>query len=88
MFLLGGLVRGPYTTSETTALQRWTDPARHGAVFGLQRSLLTTATPLGAAVGAIALEWLSPATVLALSAGGCVVAGTAALARRDLRSAR
>ena len=88
VFLLGGLVWGPYTTIETTALQRWTDPSRHGAVFGLQRSLLTTATPLGAAVGAIALEALTPGAVLALSASGCVLAGLAALASRDLRSAR
>jgi predicted MFS family arabinose efflux permease len=88
VFLLGGLVWGPYTTIETTAIQRWTHPSRHGAVFGLQRSLLTTATPLGAAIGAIALEALSPAAVLALSAGGCVLAGLAALASRDLRSAR
>ena len=88
VFLLGGLVWGPYTTIETTALQRWTHPSRHGAVFGLQRSLLTTATPLGAAVGAIALGALTPGAVLALSAGGCVLAGLAALASRDLRSAR
>src|SRR4029450_12013125 len=59
-FLVGGLLWGPYTTVETTALQRWVHPARHGAVFGLQRSLLATATPLGAAAGALALGRLGP----------------------------
>jgi predicted MFS family arabinose efflux permease len=88
LFLLGGLVWGPYTTVETTALQRWVPPQRHGAVFGLQRSLLTTAAPLGAALSALLLEHLQPETVLGLSAGGCVLAGLAALASRDLRAAR
>jgi predicted MFS family arabinose efflux permease len=60
---------------ETSALQRWADPARHGAVFGLQRSLLATATPLGAALGALALDHTGPATVLGVSAGACALAG-------------
>jgi zinc transporter ZupT len=73
---------------ETTALQRWTAPADHGVLFGVQRGLLGTATPLGAAVGAAALEVLSPQLVLAASAAGCAAAGLLALASRDLRSAR
>jgi hypothetical protein len=68
-----------------TALQRWVSPARHGAVFGLQRSLLSVATPFGAAVAAIALQEVAPRTVLAASAGGCALAGILALASRDLR---
>ena len=69
LFFLGGAVWGSYTTIETTAVQRWVDPSRHGAVFGLQRSLLASATPVGAALGALALSYTSPALVLGVSAG-------------------
>jgi predicted MFS family arabinose efflux permease len=88
VLLVGGAVWGPYTAVETTALQRWTAPADQGVLFGVQRGLLGTATPLGAAVGAAALEVLSPQLVLAASAAGCAAAGLLALASRDLRSAR
>ncbi|MFF5292040.1 MFS transporter [Paractinoplanes globisporus] len=85
LFLVGGAIWGPYTTIETSALQRWVSPARHGAVFGLQRSLLSVATPLGAALAALALQEVAPRTVLAVSAGGCALAGALALTSRDLR---
>lgn len=88
LFLVGGAVWGPYTAVEVGALQRWVDPRRHGMVFGLQRSLLATATPVGAAIGAVALEVASPGTVLAASAGACALAGLLALSNRDLRRAR
>ncbi|GIM97116.1 MFS transporter [Paractinoplanes toevensis] len=88
LFLVGGAIWGPYTTIETGALQRWVSPARHGAVFGLQRSLLSVATPLGAALAAIALQEVAPRTVLAVSAGGCALAGLLALTSRDLRRAQ
>ncbi len=88
IFLLGGAVWGPYTTIETSALQRWVPLQRQGAVFGLQRSLLTTAAPLGAAIGAIAVVRLEPSMVLILSAAGCTVAGLLAIASRDLRTAQ
>jgi predicted MFS family arabinose efflux permease len=85
VFFLGGVVWGPYTTIEASALQRWVDPARHGVVFGFQRSLLATATPLGAGLGALALEHVAPNVVLGISAAACTVAGLAALTSRDLR---
>jgi predicted MFS family arabinose efflux permease len=88
LFLVGGVIWGPYTTVETTALQRWVDPSHHGAVFGLQRSLLATATPLGAALGALAVERHAPGLVLSVSAGACCGAGLLALVHRDLRRAR
>jgi predicted MFS family arabinose efflux permease len=88
LFAVGGVVWGPYTTVETHALQRWVDPARHGVVFGLQRSLLATATPVGAAAGAIALEYAAPNLVLAGSAAACALAGLIALTNTDLRTAR
>jgi predicted MFS family arabinose efflux permease len=86
VFFLGGAVWGPYTAVEATALHRWVDPSRHGRVFGVQRSLLATAVPLGAASGALALERFSPVTVLMASAAACCLAGLAALTMHDLRA--
>jgi predicted MFS family arabinose efflux permease len=88
LFAVGGLVWGPYTTVETHALQRWVNPSRHGVVFGLQRGVLATATPVGAAAGAIALEHAAAHLVLAVSAAACALAGLLALADTDLRTAR
>lgn len=79
---------GPYTTIETTAVQRWVDPSRHGAIFGLQCSLLAGATPVGAALGALALSSTSPALVLGVSAGACSLAGLLARTSMGLRQAR
>jgi hypothetical protein len=88
LFLLGGAVWGPYTTVETTALQRWVDPALHGFVFGVQRSLLASAPPLGAALGALAVPTVGPAVVMGVSAGACALAGLIGLTSRDLRTGR
>jgi predicted MFS family arabinose efflux permease len=79
IFLVSGAVWGPYSAIETTALQRWVDPASHGTMFGTQRALLAIAAPLGAAVGALAVDHTTPATVLAVSALACTVAGAVAL---------
>jgi hypothetical protein len=83
IFLLSGAVWGPYSAIETTALQRWTDPATHGALFGTQRGLLAIASPIGAAAGAVAVDHYSPAVILATSALSCTLAG--ALAAWPLR---
>jgi predicted MFS family arabinose efflux permease len=88
LFFVGGAVWGPCTTVETTAVQRWVDPARHGAVFGLQRSLLASATPVGAALGALPLAHTSPTVVVGVSAGACSLAGLLALTSRGLRESR
>lgn len=85
LFLVGGALWGPYTAVEATALHRWTDPGRHGRVFGVQRSLLATTAPLGAAVGALGLERFPPQAVLGASAIACAVAGLLALAHPGLR---
>ena len=87
LFLVGGAIWGPYSAVEATALHRWADPSRHGQVFGLQRSLLATATPLGAALGAIALDHADPGTILGVSALGCALAGLLALFSTELRRA-
>ncbi len=88
VFLVSGLVWGPYSTVEATALQRWTAARHHGRVFGIQRALLSSAAPLGAAVGGIALDHLSASVIIVCSAGACALAGGVALASRDLRSGR
>jgi MFS family permease len=85
VFLVGGAVWGPYSTVQTTALQQWSDPAVHGRVLGTQRALLLTAAPLGAALGAAALDVAAPATILAVSSGGCALAGLVALTLPALR---
>ncbi|MGC4938168.1 hypothetical protein [Kribbella sp. DT2] len=59
--------------------------ADHGRIFGTQRALLAIAAPLGAAVGALGIDHLSPSVILAISAAACAVAGLAALTVRDLR---
>ncbi len=87
LFLLGGALWGPYTAVEATALHRWTDPGRHGRVFGVQRSLLATAAPLGAAVGALGLEHLPPQAILAISAVACACASLLALTHAGIRHA-
>jgi predicted MFS family arabinose efflux permease len=79
IYLISGAVWGPYSAIEATALQRWVDPASHGSMFGTQRALLAIAAPLGAAAGALAVDHLTPATILAASALGCTAAGALAL---------
>lgn len=78
-FLLGGAVWGPYTAIEATALHRWTPPSRYGEIFGIQRGLLSVALPLGAAAGALALEFASASAVIGASCGACALAGVFAL---------
>jgi Major Facilitator Superfamily len=88
LMVLSGAVWGPYTAVETTAIHRWTDPRRHGRLFGAQRALLSSVSPLGAAVGALLLDRMSAATLTVLATGACALAGGAALSNRALRTAR
>jgi hypothetical protein len=88
VFFLGGAVWGPYGTVETSALQRWVHPSRHGTAFGLKRGVLGTAAPAGAALGAIGLRHAPAHAVLGISAAACLLAGALALLHRDLRDGR
>ncbi|WP_370616986.1 MFS transporter [Mumia sp. Pv 4-285] len=85
LMLLSGAVWGPYSAVETTALQQWAPASRHGRLFGTQRALLQTASPIGAAVGALALDVVEPAVVLGVSALACTTAGLLALTRPGIR---
>ncbi|ADB32882.1 major facilitator superfamily MFS_1 [Kribbella flavida DSM 17836] len=79
VFVVSGAIWGPYSAVEATALQRWTDPAVHGRVFGTQRAMLAIAAPLGAAVGALANDHFGPAVILGTSAVACTLAGLVSL---------
>ena len=84
VFLTGGFVWGPYAAVEATALHRWTNPGHHGRVFGAQRAMLSTAAPVGAAIGAVLTDYVPAETIAAASALACTAAGLFALASRDL----
>jgi len=85
-FVVSGAVWGPYSAIETTALQRRTHPQSHGRVFGTQRALLQTASPIGAAAGAVALGYTTPVLILLVSAVACTVAGLLAFLSPGIRA--
>ncbi len=88
LMLVSGAVWGPYIAIETTAIHRWTDPLRHGRLFGIQRALLSSVFPLGVAAGALLLDRMSAAALTVVATSACGVAGAAALASPALRNAR
>jgi MFS family permease len=85
VYFVSGVTWGPYSAVETTALQRWTPRSHHGRVFGLQRSLVITAVPVGAAVGSLALDYVTASTVVAVSTAACFVTGLVALCLPAIR---
>jgi predicted MFS family arabinose efflux permease len=52
----------------------------------MQRTLLSTAAPAGAAIGAILLDHIHVTAIIAASTLACTVAGSIVLSRRDIRS--
>jgi len=84
---LGGLVWGPYTPLETTLLQRSVPRGELGRVFGARSTLLTSAAPLGIALGGAMLAFVPPTALIALSGMACVAVGAAGLNSKTLRSA-
>jgi predicted MFS family arabinose efflux permease len=82
---VSGIVWGPYLAVEATALQRWTAPALHGRLFGTQHAILAVASPLGAAVGSLALLEFSSTDIITVAIVACLVAGLAALTTRSIR---
>ncbi len=87
LFLLGGLMWGPYTPMETTLLQRNVPKEQLGRVFGARSPLLTGGSPLGLAIGGILLAFVPSNAVIALSAVACILVGVSGLvspAFRDL----
>src|SRR5499433_3346317 len=87
MLFLGvaGASWAPYTPMETTLLQRLVPAEMRGQVFGARHSLVAAATPLGAAVGGVLIQFLSAPRVIALSGLACIVAGLGGLVSPSLR---
>lgn len=77
--LIGGLMWGPYTSMETTLLQRNVPKEQLGRVFAARSTLLTGGTPLGLAAGGILLAFVPSTGVIALSAVACIVVGLGGL---------
>ncbi|MEA2484839.1 MAG: hypothetical protein QOC55_2786 [Thermoleophilaceae bacterium] len=62
-----GLLWTPYAAVEATALQRLTPRRIHGRVFGIQRALVISSLPVGAAIGAVAQDRFGPTPTLAVA---------------------
>jgi predicted MFS family arabinose efflux permease len=87
MLFLGvaGASWAPYTPMETTLLQRLVPVEIRGQVFGARHSLLVAASPLGAALGGVLLQYLSAPLVIAISGLACILAGLGGLVSPSLR---
>jgi MFS family permease len=82
---LAGASWAPYTPMETTLLQRLIPAEIRGQVFGARYSLVAAASPLGAALGGVLLQYLSAPLVIAISGIACILAGVGGLASPLLR---
>jgi len=81
-----GILWTPYSAVEATALQRLTPAHHHGKVFGIQRALVISALPLGAAIGALAMDTAGVTAVLLGSGLACIALALGALAAPALRA--
>lgn len=87
-FGLAGCAWGPYTTIETTLLQRLVPARQHGQVFGARTAITTATGPVGLFAGGLLLDHLSSATVIAISGLTCMATGVAGLLTPRLRAIR
>ncbi len=85
---LAGAAWAPYTTIETSLLQRLVPEQLRGQVFGAQSTLLTAAAPLGAVLGGVLLDHLSAPAVIGISALACGTTGVIGLVSPTLRDVR
>ncbi len=87
MLFLGvaGASWAPYTPMETTLLQRLVPAEIRGQVFGARHALVGAASPLGAALGGLLLQYLSAPLVIAISGLACILAGLGGLVSPSLR---
>ena len=83
---LGAFSWAPYLPVEASLLQRLIPPDMRGQVFGARLALTTAAAPLGALMGGLLLQSLSPALVIGLSGIACVLAGLGGFVSPTLRS--
>lgn len=85
---LAGCAWGPYTTIETTLLQRLVPAHQRGRVFGARTALTTATGPIGVFVGGLLLAHLSASVVIGLSGLACVFTGVVGLLSPTLRAVR
>ncbi|MGH2442812.1 MAG: MFS transporter [Chloroflexota bacterium] len=85
LFALAACAWGPYTTIETSLLQRLVPAHQRGRVFGAQGTLMTATAPAGLFAGGILLEHISAPEVIGLSGIACVAVGIAGLLSPRLR---
>ncbi len=70
---------GPYPALEARLLLASAPQGLHGSIFGLRRAMLVPASALGALGGGLLLDASrSPAAVIAVSSGACVLVGVVA----------
>jgi uncharacterized membrane protein YfcA len=70
---------------ETSILQRLVPAEVRGQVFGARLALVTAASPLGAALGGVLLQYLPAPVVIAISGVACILAGLGGLVSPSLR---
>lgn len=85
---LAGCAWGPYTTIETTLLQRLVPAHQRGQVFGARAALTTATGPIGVFVGGLLLDHLSASVVIGISGAACVFTGIVGLLSPTLRAIR
>lgn len=85
---LAGASWAPYTPLETSLLQRLVPADVRGRIFGARHSLVAAASPLGAAVGGLMLQFLPAPAVIAVSGAACILAGLGGLLAPSLRGLR
>jgi len=84
-FALAGCAWAPYTTIETTLLQRLIPANLRGQVFGARSTLISASGPLGVFIGSVLLQLLAANFVIGISALACIVAGLGGLLSPRLR---
>lgn len=84
-FLLAGCAWAPYTTIETTMLQRLIPAHLRGQVFGARSTLLSVCSPAGVFISSILLQFLAANLVIGVSALACIIAGLVGLLSPRLR---
>ncbi|MGI8967764.1 MAG: MFS transporter [Chloroflexota bacterium] len=85
---LAGCAWGPYTTIETTLLQRLVPSRQRGQVFGARAALTTATGPIGVFVGGLLADHLSASVTIGISGAACIVTGVAGLLSPTLRAVR
>lgn len=84
-FAVAGCAWAPYTTIETTLLQRLIPAHLRGQVFGARSTLISASGPAGVFIGSVLLQFLAANLVIGISALACIVAGLGGLLSPRLR---